>query len=231
MRRALRITASLGVKPSPNLVIDSLLKEVGPNGTILFPLFNFDFPETKKFSMHTTPSQMGVITEFARNNYEGFRTGHPIYSFYAIGALASEFKNIDNKSGYGKDSPFAKLRDLDGKIAVIDLDDQNSMTFYHHVEEMNKVEYRFFKEFSGEYENIEYEKQNKSYYLFVRKVESGVITNVNPMGEILWNEGLYSGNRPGISNGLRIVSARKLYSKTEQIIQRGQAKDTLYSIE
>ena len=33
------------------------------------------------------------------------------------------------------------------KIAIIDLPDQKSMTFYHYVEEMMSVDWRFFKNF------------------------------------------------------------------------------------
>ncbi|TDA70079.1 MAG: hypothetical protein D9V47_03140 [Clostridia bacterium] len=61
--------------------------------------------------------------------------GHPIYSFAVIGALSERFHGVDNFSGNGAGSPFGILCELDGKIAVLDLDDQNSMTFYHHIEQ------------------------------------------------------------------------------------------------
>ena len=154
MKRTFLNISRKGYKPSSEIIIDSLLEEVGSKGTVLFPLFNFDFPDTKKFSLISTPSQMGKITEDARRNYLAARTGHPIYSFLAIGELASLFSSINNISGYGDDSPFAKLREIGGKIAVVDLDDQNSMTFYHHVEEVYGVDYRYHKEFYGEYEDL-----------------------------------------------------------------------------
>ena len=40
---------------------------------------------------------------------------------------------------------------MDGKIAVIGLDDQNSMTTYHYVEQYNQVDYRYYKSCTGDY--------------------------------------------------------------------------------
>jgi aminoglycoside 3-N-acetyltransferase len=228
--RVLKFLLKQGVRPSPGFIIESLLNEVGPEGTLIFPLFNFDFPNSQFFSMLTTPSQMGVVTEFARKNYEGFRTGHPIYSFYAIGRNAAEFCGIDNNSGYGVDSPFAKLVELDGKIASIDLEDQSSMTMYHHVEEIMNVNYRYFKTFTGTYENESGCSSEKNYSLFVRDLDKGVVTNVNPMGEILWNEGHYQGFRPGVKNGMRTIQASTLVKRTSQEIIEGRAISSLYSI-
>jgi aminoglycoside N3'-acetyltransferase len=231
MKRTFRHLASQGVQDSSRVIIDSLLDLIGNNGTILFPLFNFDFPTSKMFSMVTTPSQMGVITEYARNNYEGHRTGHPIYSFYAIGRNSDEFRDINNKSGYGTDSPFAKLLELDGKIASIDLDDQNSMTTYHFVEEMLEVDYRYFKSFHGKYENKIGAVSSEEYTLFVRNLEKRVVTNVNRMGEILWADGFYQGSRPGVGHGMRSIKIKNFVSRTTEEIVEGRAIHTLYSIE
>ncbi len=230
MTRTLRHLISLGSKPEPGLILDSLLEQIGNSGTLLLPLFNFEFPDTKYFSINDTPSQMGVLSEFARKNYSGVRTGHPIYSFYVIGANAQEFSGIDNKSGYGIDSPFGRLRLLDGKIGVIDLDDQQSMTSYHHVEEMLNVDYRYFKDFSGEYVDSSSMSSERTYSIFVRDVNRGITTDLNRMGEILWKEGFYKGFRKGTGNGLRTISAQALFDRTSIEILEGRAHETLYSI-
>ncbi len=230
MKRAFRELIRRKIEPSSEILIQSLLTLVGKKGTLVFPLFNFDFPTTKFFSIINTPSQMGKITEDARRLFPGYRTGHPIYSFYAIGENAREFKEIDNKSGYASDSPFGKLLQLDAKIAVVDLTDQDSMTLYHHVEEMNNVDYRYFKEFRGQYENSRGEVTEKSYQLFVRDLAKGIQTDVDRMGEILWEKAAYKGNRPGIDNGMRVAKAREVYRLTEEEIKAGKAGECLYSI-
>ncbi len=230
MLKALTHLIDNGLKPEPSFIIESLQHEVGPDGTILFPLFNFDFPDSAFFSMITTPSRMGSVTEFARQNYLGARTGHPIYSFFAMGSRAEEFRDIDNKSGYGDDSPFGKLRELDGKIAAVDMEDQDCMTMYHHVEEMNNVDYRFYKSFSGTYEDMKGISTSRTYKLFVRDLDRGVTTDLNRMADLLWREGLYVGNKPGIKNGMRTISARTLFDRTSTEIVEGRALNTLYSI-
>ena len=57
------------------------------------------------------------------------------------------------------------------------------MTFYHYIEEINNVKYRYFKKFSGNYIDKNQQKI-KTYSLFVRKIDQGVKTFVNPAGEL-----------------------------------------------
>jgi aminoglycoside 3-N-acetyltransferase len=215
---------------TPEAVLESLLHAVGPEGTMLFPLFNFDFTKGVPFDIRETPSQMGILTEMARKRPEAVRSGHPIYSFAVIGTHAKRF-DVDNFSGYGPDSPFAILRELDGKIAVLDLDDLNSMTFYHHIEEMHEVDYRYHKEFTGEYTDTRGETTMRTYGLFVRDIEKGVLTDVNPMGEVLWEKGLYHGFRQFENVGCRTINARAIYDEVSSVIEEGRAKELLYSIE
>ena len=132
-----------------------------------------------------------------------------------------------------KDLPepdFAKVIELNGKIASVDLDDQNSMTMYHFVEESMKVDYRYFKDFTGTYEDLSGVKSERTYCLYVRNIERGVVTDVNRMGEILWKENLYQGHRPRVANGMRTILAKKFYERTAEEIETGRALETLYSI-
>lgn len=220
-----------GVKLDALTILESFLDALGSKGTLVLPLFNFDFTKGIPFDIRTTKSQMGALTEFARNYPGAIRTGHPVYSFVAIGYLSKEFLGVDNESAYSKESPFGILKRLDGKIGALDLDDQNSMTFYHHVEEVEKVDYRHFKKFSGEYANWKGFSSVKTYKLFVRNIDRGVKTEVNTAGEILWRRGLYKGFRPGIESGLRIIDSTSMFNEVQSIISKGQALGTLYSIE
>jgi len=214
----------------PRILLDTFLDALGPSGTLLLPLFNFDFTYGAPFDIRVTPSQMGALTEAGRLHPRAVRTGQPIYSFAAIGARARDFAEVNNRSGYGPDSPFALLRAMNGKIAVLDLDDQNSMTFYHHVEEMAGVPYRFFKAFTGAYTDAEGLRSVETYRLFVRDLAEGVRTDVNRCGALLWQAGLYRGEQPRIGAGLRTIEARALFDFTTDIIDSGRAEGLLYSI-
>ena len=214
---------------SPEEILQSFLDAVGATGTLLLPLFNFDFARGVPFDIRNTPSQMGALTEAGRRHPDALRTGHPIYSFAVIGAQADRFQ-VDNFSGYGPDSPFAILRELNGKIGVLDLLDQDSMTFYHHVEEMHELPYRYHKRFTGAYTDWDGHTTERTYGLFVRDLDQGVETFVHPMGEILWDEGYYQGDRPWVRSGFRVISARRLYDRVAAVIQAGQARNVLYRI-
>jgi len=219
-----------GMQITPDDILNSFISAVGPKGTLLLPLFNFDFTSGTPFNYYETPSHMGALTESGRLYKGAVRTGHPIYSFAVIGNQSEKFRHVDNESGYSEESPFGILKQLNGKIAVLDLPDQNSMTFYHHVEEVKRVDYRYFKTFTGSYTNKDNEKTEKSYKLYVRDIEHGVRTDVNPAGELMWENGIYSGDRPKIGSGLRVAKAQDIFTFVSDIIDSGKALGTLYSV-
>lgn len=231
IRRTLKRFLKQGVKLGVEDILDSFLTAVGNSGTLLVPLFNFDFTKGIPFDIRTSPSQMGVLTEAGRLHPLAVRTGHPIYSFAAIGKQADAFRGLDNFSGYGSDSPFARLREQNGKIAVLNLPDQESMTFYHHVEELNEVPYRYHKTFTGNYTDAAGHTEVKTYGLFVRDLDKRVLTHVNPAGERMWQVGLYTGFRPDEGCGLRVVGARAMFDFVSEIIRSGNAKGLLYRVE
>ena len=124
---------------------------------------------------------MGLLTETARLHPKSERTGASNVFLCAIGKESNKFKIIDNKSAYGKDSPFNLIRELGGKIGVLDLEEQLSMTFYHHVEEMNNVDYRYHKDFEGIYVDEFGVSSEKTYSIFVRDLDRNIKTNSNPL--------------------------------------------------
>ena len=220
-----------GIRLTPEIILESFLEAVGDTGTLLFPLFNFDFTKGIDFDIRHTPSHMGALTEAARKHPNAVRTGHPIYSFAIIGAKADEFKNVNNFSGYGEDSPFALLLQMEGKIAVLDLPDQESMTFVHHVEEMLNVNYRYHKVFTGNYTDKNGETTAKDYGLFVRNIEKGVRTYVDPAGELMWQADLYHGARHNEGSGLRTIRAADMFDFISNIINSDRAEGILFRIE
>lgn len=226
--RTLYEARRLGIKISAEDILESFLLALGSRGTLLLPLFNFDFPASKCFDLRHTPSQMGALTEIARLRADSIRTGHPIYSFAALGHSKEQFSSIDNKSGYGADSPFGLLHRLDGKIASLDLDDQSCMTFYHYVEESNNVNYRYFKNFIGTYTDENGIETEKTYKLFVRDLKRNVTTYVNPTGDLLWKKGYYKGFRPNEGPGLRTIKANDMYNFASNLIMQRKAEGNLF---
>lgn len=229
--RTLRTLKDKGIEPSPAMILDSLLEAIGPEGTLLLPLFNFDFAKGVPFDMRSSKSAMGALTEAARLRDGTVRTGHPIYSFAVLGARRNLFAGLANTSGYAGDSPFGILKRENGRIASLDLSDQNSMTFYHHVEECEKVPYRYMKHFTGPYTTMEGDTATRTFSLYVRDLEKGVLTDVDPMGEMLWENGHYQGERPKQGHGMRTIKAQALFDVTADIIRSGKAQGLLYSLQ
>ena len=209
-------------------IADSILDFLGPNGTLIVPTFNFIFCEGKPFSFLDTKSQMGILSEFLRNRNKLNRTWHPVYSFSIHGNIAVDELKKNNYSAYGNDSIFHWLHVNDGKIAIIDLPDQKSMTFYHYVEEMMSVDWRFFKNFYGIYEDLNRNKNNITATIFVRKIEDGIVTDVNNMEKLLWSKNFYKGHNLNSSKGLRTIFANDIFLTTKEVIIKKQALGMLY---
>ncbi|MEZ9761353.1 AAC(3) family N-acetyltransferase [Vibrio splendidus] len=220
----------IGVKITPEIILNSFLEAIGPEGTILFPLFNFDFCNGVEFDIHNTKSSMGALTEAGRKYPGAVRTGHPVYSFSVIGKNKHLFSGVCNYSAYGEDSPFAILHKEKAKIAVLGLSENSSMTFYHYVEEACLVDYRYHKEFVGSYIDAEGIKKERGFNIFVRDLNGGIETDVEPCGNLMWEKGLYSGNRFNQGNGLRVISAALLFEEARSIIERNEAQGLLYRV-
>lgn len=228
IKRTLINARRKGIQLTPDDILDSFLDCLGSSGTLILPLYNFDFPTTKYFDIRNTPSQMGALTEVARKRSDVVRTGHPIYSFAILGKEKDKFDGLVNESGYGENSPFGLLHELDGKIASLDLEDQDSMTFYHYVEESMVINYRYFKNFTGAYVNSDGIESEKEFKLFVRNIERKVFTHVNPAGELLWKAGLYCGDRPKENSGLRTIDASTMFRFVSNLIKEGRAEGNLF---
>ena len=208
-----------GVDGGPQTVIDAFLEILGEEGTLLMPTFNFDFCKGADWDVKETPSQMGYMTNLARLDPRAKRVFHPIYSFAVIGKYADDFAKINDKSSYGANSAFAKLRELDGKIMVIGLSYNDSMTFFHHIEEMEGVDYRYLKTFTGQITDWEGNTYEDSYQMLVRNLEMGVQTMVDPMGALMEKAGIIKSKKIGEAD-VKLMKANEVYEFTVREMKR-----------
>ncbi len=177
--------ASRGEAFSCDGFIDILQTKLGPEGTLLFPTFNFDFCDGRPYDVRLSPSMTGALSRAALARRDFRRTQHPIHSFAVWGRLSNEFVGLSNQSSFGADSPFALLRRESARMIIIGLPYQGAFTFVHHAEEMEKVPYRYMKNFTSSYTDMAGRNGNRTYSLYVRDIEKGVDSAVDPMGEIL----------------------------------------------
>lgn len=220
---------SLGeVDGGPQTVIDSLLEALGEEGTLLMPTFNFDFCKGSDWDVRETPSQMGYMTNLARLDPRASRVFHPIYSFAVIGKHAEAFGNLRYKSSYGANSAFAKLRKLEGKIMVIGLSYNDSMTFFHHIEELEGVDYRYLKDFTGNITDWDGNTTVDTYQMLVRDIDQGVQTMVDPMGALFEEAGISKVHKIGQAD-VKLMNANEVYEFTVREMKRDPY--LLYQIE
>jgi aminoglycoside 3-N-acetyltransferase len=217
-----------GVERGPQTVIDALIEVLGESGTLIMPTFNFDFCKGELWDVRKTPSHMGAMTDMVREHPDAKRVFHPIYSFAVLGKHA-DFLTLERyKSSYGANSLFAKLRQLNGKIMVIGLRYNDSMTFFHHVEEMEGVDYRYMKEFTGFVTDEEGNAYQDTFTMLVRDIEKGVITAVDPMGDLLEQAGVIKFHKIGDAK-VCLMKANEVYEFTAREMRREPT--LLYQIE
>ena len=207
------------VEGGPQTVVDALIAALGPQGTLIMPTFNFDFNKGQPWDVRSTPSQMGVLTELVRKDPRAKRVFHPIYSFAILGKHADTLGSLRYKSSYERNSVFGKLRDLDAKIMVVGLSYTNSMTFFHHIEQMEGVDYRFLKQFTGEVTDWDGTTRTDTFEMLVRDIDKGVITEVDPMGALMEQAGVIKVGRIGEA-AVKLMKANDVYAFTAREMRR-----------
>ncbi len=198
------------------------------DGTLIMPTFNFDFNKGEAWDVRTTPSKMGVLTELVRQDPRAKRVFHPFYSFAILGKHAEMLGALRYKSAYERNSVFGKLRDLDGKIVVIGLSYNNSMTFFHHIEQMEGVDYRFLKQFTGQVTDENGNTYTDTFEMLVRDIDKGVLTMVDPMGALMEEHGVIKSAKIGEAD-VKLMKANEVYEFTAREMRRDP--HLLYQIE
>ena len=202
-----------------NKLIDIFIGILTEEGTVLFPTFNWDFCGGKTFNYKKTHSKVGTLSNVALSRADFKRTKHPIYSFAVWGKHKDYLAGLGHKNSYGKDSPLGYLHKENGKIVLMNVDYQSSFTFAHYIEEQLDVRYRYHKDFTAGYVDEEGDESERTYNIFVRDIEKGVMTWVNPMGRILEDEGIakvfeVEGNR------FVVMRAKNVFGRVEIELKR-----------
>lgn len=208
-----------GVEGGPQTVINALRSILTKEGTLIVPTFNYDFCDVKPFNVKKTPSKMGIISELVRTDSNSKRTLDPVFSFAIIGKHRDYLANLRSDHSFGPNSIFAKLRELDAKIMIIGLAYNESMTFFHHIEETQGCDYRYFKEFRGSITDYDDVKQDGKIVLFVRDIERGVQNAVDKMGLIMEQEGIVKKMIIGDSE-IKIMKANDVYQRTTEEMKK-----------
>lgn len=166
-------------KFQPSRLIKNLKKKVGKNGTIMFPTFNWDFCNGYDFKYNKTVSKTGSLSNHALKDRSFKRSSNPIYSFAVSGKDRDYICGLEHKSCFGLNSPFGYLIENNGKCLFIGMNYKDGFTFVHIAEEVVGVDFRYFKEFSGNYINRDNKKKNMKFKMYVRNKNSEYVTGIS----------------------------------------------------
>jgi aminoglycoside N3'-acetyltransferase len=153
-------------------------------GTLVVPAFNFDFAHGEPYDPQTTPSQnMGVFSEYVRQQPGALRTSHPMQSLAMMGAYASDLASRDTLSAFDPESAFERMLELDFKILLLGCDIQ-AISLYHYCEQRANVPYRYWKDFQGQV-HFQDGWQTRTYRMFVRDLQIDARIDIHPLQAVL----------------------------------------------
>ena len=93
------------------------------------------------------------------------------------------------------------------------------MTFFHHVEELEGVDYRYMKEFTGLVTDQDGNTNEDTFTMLVRDLDMGVITEVDPMGVRMEKAGIVNVRQIGEST-VKLMKANDVYTFTAREMKR-----------
>ena len=116
---------------------------------VIFPTFNYDFCKGKPYNITNDPSQVGVFSEYFRQNKSSWRSPTPVFNFAGTGTpistkVANCFDPFDNSSIFGY------LYNNNGLLMHYG-SGFHTTTLIHFVERISgKLIYRYDKDFIGQ---------------------------------------------------------------------------------
>lgn len=155
-----------------NSFIDVLQNIVSSEGTILFPIFTWTFNRGKAFDVRNTLGEVGALPNWIlKNRFDFKRTQHPMYSFLVWGKDTDILLKMNNVNCWGQYSPFGYMYRKNAKTLFFNVSIRRGFTFSHYVEEVLQVPYRYYKNFHGEYIDIDGNTTQRNYVMYVRDLD------------------------------------------------------------
>ena len=179
-----------GIKFDANQLLDGVIEAVGPEGTVLVRTFNWDFCHEKGFDVSKTCSQVGELGNVCMKRNDFRRTKHPLYSWMVVGKYADEICSMTNTCSFGKGTPWEFFEFHHGKMIILGNTRALGLTCLHHIEQELQMPYRYEKEFTGIYTDEYGEKTERTYSMYVRKLDRQVLFDDAKVHDNLINNGL-----------------------------------------
>lgn len=168
-----------------NEFLQSIMEKIGNEGTLLVPVFNWDFCKGKAFDYKKTRGKTGALGNAALKHLDFARTKHPIYSFAVWGKEKQTLISIEEKDCFGKGTVFEFLYERKAKALVIGLEVLEGFTMMHYVEQKVQVPYRYFKEFRAPYIDEDGIEKEDTATMYVRDLNINPIEQTSHLSQII----------------------------------------------
>jgi len=152
-----------------DLFIDTIQNHLGNEGTLIIPAFNFNLKNKDYFNPAKSIPITGALAVAALQRPDFRRTRHPLHSFLVWGRHADDLVSMNNLSSFDKDSPFAFMKNKMAVMLLIDTSITAAFTFVHHVEEMEKVQYRKYRQIWILLDKNDDKPVRKGYLLYAKR--------------------------------------------------------------
>jgi aminoglycoside 3-N-acetyltransferase len=158
-----------GVNAVPSMLLDAFLARVGPEGTIVVPTFNYDLRSGEAYDHQRSPTITGALGQAALDHPAFKRTGNPLHSFAVAGRLQQEFLSAESGSSFGENTPFALLRGEGFTLVGIDMHLNYAMSYFHHVEELERVSYRRWQDRKVRYTDAQGVASQRTFKVYAKR--------------------------------------------------------------
>lgn len=160
------LSAFGNVEGGADTLLRAVRERIGPQGTVVVPTFTSDLvkdpcqaagadPSAEIAAQRATvplfrddlPTTLGALPSAVLDDPQRFRSRHPWASVAAVGARAQQITAKQSLAyALGKDSPFARIYDLDGFILLLGVGHTRN-TFLHHAESLLEAHRRKIRRF------------------------------------------------------------------------------------
>tara|TARA_Y100000590_G_scaffold210397_1_gene238356 strand:+ start:1335 stop:2147 length:813 start_codon:yes stop_codon:yes gene_type:complete len=146
------IANGVKINKMPEVILNILKKNFGKNSTICVPSSNWDYADRKiNFDKKKSNShrEFGALSHYLTKKPNSFRSNNPLFNITAIGKKAKFITEGGTSNGFGVDSAWDKLYNLDADIVLLGCDfSEATFTFTRYIEFRFGVPYLYNKLFN-----------------------------------------------------------------------------------
>jgi aminoglycoside N3'-acetyltransferase len=125
--------------------LESLTK-ASASRSLLFPLFNYNYAQSRRYDVLNDKCQVGALNEYVRLQKPKTRTLTPIFNF--IEWPGETFSLLPSVNPFDDASLWGDFCRRNGRVCFMGAA-FSANTFIHHIEEIKKIGYRYLKPMPG----------------------------------------------------------------------------------